>query len=1309
MDLDFRTFSTRSFEQFAQALSAHLLGPGIMIFGDGPDGGREAAYDGTLDFPTSADAWNGYTIMQAKFLQVPKSPAEDADWLVAQLEAEFEKFTTPESQLRKPKYYILVSNARLSPLPASPKRAGGIAKVDAVFNKYRGRLGLADWRIWHLDQLTTYLASADSIRRSYAAWLSPSDVISDLLQEVGSRRRTVGEALYRYLSRELRTHQPVRLQQAGYSGETATMIEDVFTDLPFKRMDNALSVSYPSLLSVILDRSRDRLDRASVNGQAHKGSGHPEKILLIGGPGQGKSTVSQFMGQILRANALKSDRIGSYSADISRIVGGTLTAANLIVGDQPLPRRIPFRIDLPTFADRLSEASDGRLTLLRYLAGEIAQVADAEIDNEDVRRWIAEEPTAFILDGLDEVPPSANRSAVVRAIGEFWDEAPNADLLMVVTTRPQGYNDDLDPNFYVKYEMIPLSPDQAVTYALRLANNRLSDHVQRERVIGRIKEAARSPTTSRLMVSPLQVAILLALIDQRGDAPRDRWTLFDKYFAVVLEREQGKVGPVGETMRQWSRQIISLHHRAGFLLHVDAETSGNSEAYLIATELRTLVHEQLLEDGFEGEELDRITSDLLSASTERLVLLVQREEGRFGFEVRSLQEFMAAAHLMAGSEAIVQQRLETIANRNHWLHVFQIASSKCFAISDSQHIRDTIITICRTLNEASDELDRYLRTGSRLALSLLDDGLAYDAPKYRRLLVGIALDILVRGPEFLPTTLTEHCAWEHSRSADYIRPYFYSIVEPTRSAAWLLLMRLSADDCDWALDWLGREVPQDGASLGKLVALAGLTNRNAALDVFFRTLLELTPLDQIAIQINEMEENSYERRRRIEEAFPCLKIFTNRGNKILPTFIIDNPTNIKLPLVSIDVLPELESIYENFPKTDIWGAVHAVSNFHRNPSADTLFFLLNKIYENNWLDILLTIQYSLPWPLMTALYSARFSGGIKNIAAHVAAGGFGDVEDWKRAEIRWREKGVTQADLNYWKDGEFFGPNIAEVGVPWTPLTISGPIVGSNWIQWLITLGMQSTGQTRTHLRDIIAFVLSFFKISNSINAAEAAFMLESGRRRGASEVLEPHIVATFSEALLCDTSILDLLNTWGIERHVYLSNKHDVWREEVIRAFVIGLDERPGLIALVGSVAAASSMLIKKVRVPSETLTVLENSNVPVIEGYARVLRLIYGDIRSDHIDRVFFLGESDDFPPGLLRLILEDDTFGQEFLYKTGEIVAAHLNKGETNVRITFGRVLGSIADQRLTPFGQEKCWHSLKLGETLFKFIGRRGRAG
>ncbi|GGE02564.1 hypothetical protein GCM10011390_21820 [Aureimonas endophytica] len=1279
-----------------------------MVFGDGPDGGREAVLDGALDFPTTADPWNGYIVMQAKFLQVPKTSAEDANWLAAQLDVELQKFVAPGSRLRKPRYYILVSNARLSPQPSSARGKGGIAKVDAVFSKYRKRLGLVGWRVWHLDQLATYLAGADGLRRSYAAWLSSSDVISDLLEEVGSRHRAVGEALYRYLARELRTHQPVRLQQAGHSGEAATMIEDVFTDLPFKPMNSAPSTTDLPLLSALLDRSRDRLDRESVDAQAREITGRPERILLIGGPGQGKSTVSQFMGQMMRANVLRSDRSGRLPADISRIVNGTLAAATSIVGDQPLPRRIPFRIDLPSFADRLSEAAEGRLTLLRYLAGEVARIADADINVEDIRRWIVEQPTAFVLDGLDEVPPSANRTAVVNAIGEFWDEAHTADLQMVVTTRPQGYNDDLDPTLYVKYEMMPLGPDQAVAYALRLAKNRLSDHVQRERVVGRMREAARSPTTSRLMVSPLQVAILLALIDQRGDAPSDRWTLFDKYFAVVLEREQGKVGPVGEAMRVWSRQIVSLHHRAGFLLHVDAETRGNSEAYLVDAELRDLVRDQLAEEGFEGLELDRITSDLLAASTQRLVLLVQREEGRFGFEVRSLQEFMAAAHLMAGSEALVQRRLETIANRSHWLHVFQIASSKCFAVPDSQHLRDTVVMICRALNDAGDELDRYLRTGSRLALSLLNDGLAFDAPRYRRTLVALAIEILVRGPEALPSTLKKHCASDFTRSTGNIRPHFTSTLEKPRLAAWLLLMRLAADGCDWALDWLSRETPRDEESSAILIALAEATPHKTALDAFLRTTLEQAPPNEIARQFDRLERDKSERRNRIVNKSPCLRILTQRADDIVPSLIISQPTELSLPLASIEVGPKFREVYADIPATPAWEAVRAVVAFHRNPSAAELGSLLNVIKERGWDKPLLSMRLYLPWPLATALMIGRLSGDLNAVAAHVATGGFGDLADWRQAEVRWREDGVTQNDIERWRDGEFFGPDVGQVGAPWTSLRLTHSDAKPVWVDWLLELAMRSAGAARAHLQAMTTFVVSLYPPCTPLNATEAAFLLENGHGREGDARLDPRLLAAFPEDLLRDITILDLLDSWGKERHVFLDTEQEGWREAVVRALAGELDSRPGLLAFVGSALAVSSTPLEWAQIPRPTLVALAKSAVPVIEGYARVLQTIFGDLRSEHIDRVIDIGKIDYFPPALLHRFLEDNRIDRDLRHNIGELVAGRLNKGDDDIEISFFGVLTMIADQRLSPFGQEVCWNSLALGEALFKLVGKRGRS-
>ncbi len=50
-DYDFTGLSPRSFEQMIQALSYKILGLGLVIFGDGPDGEREAIFSGRTSNP----------------------------------------------------------------------------------------------------------------------------------------------------------------------------------------------------------------------------------------------------------------------------------------------------------------------------------------------------------------------------------------------------------------------------------------------------------------------------------------------------------------------------------------------------------------------------------------------------------------------------------------------------------------------------------------------------------------------------------------------------------------------------------------------------------------------------------------------------------------------------------------------------------------------------------------------------------------------------------------------------------------------------------------------------------------------------------------------------------------------------------------------------------------------------------------------------------------------------------------------------------------------------------------------------------
>ena len=58
-------FSASSFEEFAQTLAMSVIGPEMKVFGSGPDGAREASYDGNLTI--GGKQWSGYTVIQAKY------------------------------------------------------------------------------------------------------------------------------------------------------------------------------------------------------------------------------------------------------------------------------------------------------------------------------------------------------------------------------------------------------------------------------------------------------------------------------------------------------------------------------------------------------------------------------------------------------------------------------------------------------------------------------------------------------------------------------------------------------------------------------------------------------------------------------------------------------------------------------------------------------------------------------------------------------------------------------------------------------------------------------------------------------------------------------------------------------------------------------------------------------------------------------------------------------------------------------------------------------------------------------------------
>lgn len=539
----------------------------------------------------------------------------------------------------------------------------------------------------------------------------------------------------------------------------------------------------------------------------------PGRFVLVGGPGQGKSTVGQFLCQLYRVSLLTDRPPHQLSPEAREALG--LFTQQCVSSDLPLPlaRRFPVRVVLDQFAASLAHGTT--TSLLDYMRQRIEKMAGRLLEPGDLRTWLKHYPWLLVLDGLDEVPATSNRKNVLEAIQNFWSEVgvSDADMLVVATTRPQGYNEEFSPRFFAHRHLTPLSPARALHYARRLVNARYAaDLESRERVYQRLQKASENETTARLMRTPLQVTIMAALVERVGQPPHQRWKLFDRYYHVIYQREIERDIPASQVLNDREEDVIAIHQRVGLLLQVKSEYAGGTEALLSKSQFERIIRNLNEEEECPPAQIEAKTHEILDAALNRLVFLVGLREDAIGFEIRSLQEFMAAEAIMHGSDVIIKERLLAIASIPHWRNVFLFAAGKVFA--ERSHMRDTIISICGSLNEPAERIVEEIPNseetcqetlaaitlaGSRLALDLLNDELSQESHRYKRQMMRHALQLLEYPDEAANMRLAEaYNLVFDDMFQDTLRTRLSLSSFDERRGAWIVLKILVSKGVDWA-------------------------------------------------------------------------------------------------------------------------------------------------------------------------------------------------------------------------------------------------------------------------------------------------------------------------------------------------------------------------------------------------------------------------------------------------------------------------------------------------------------------------------
>ena len=236
--------------------------------------------------------------------------------------------------------------------------------------------GIRGWKIWDKSEISRMLDAAGPVRNRYIAEIAPADILNRLHEYNPALSTRLNELFKTQIVNELRAEQWVRLSQFENADQAKLPLSRVGVDLPIKGQTT-------SAARMIIESA----DKASPFGRP----GDVSNILLLGGPGQGKSTIAQLIGQCYRIALLEGSlTTGQSTYSLVQSLKQGFQRAGI-----PLPRyrRWPVRIDLASYVD--SAVNYRQTSLVSYVAEQADRRAKG-ISGPKVKNWLRAWPWMLI-------------------------------------------------------------------------------------------------------------------------------------------------------------------------------------------------------------------------------------------------------------------------------------------------------------------------------------------------------------------------------------------------------------------------------------------------------------------------------------------------------------------------------------------------------------------------------------------------------------------------------------------------------------------------------------------------------------------------------------------------------------------------------------------------------------------------------------------------------------------------------------------------------------------------------------------------
>lgn len=614
MDYELERLGDDRFQKLCQALLTKQYPTLQCLPLNQADGGRDAFVQ------QRAAGKTGLLIFQVKFSNAPNTRSE-RDAISALIRSEKDK--VDHLVQRGAREYHLLTNISGTAIPDM----GSIDSVNAILTEQFGVPSYCWWR----DDIERRIDATPDLRWSYPEILRGTDVLQLLVTSrfIEPHRDT---ALRAYLTTQFENDEEVKFKQVELQNKLLNLFVDVPSDFEQPEdldIESLFGTAAPDAQTYYGHRQALGAATRILSNQKMSGA---QRIVLEGAPGQGKSTITQYIAQVHRMHFLGKQEL------LDRIDPS----------HQSCSARIPIRIDLRDYSYWVSgnnpfgTGTAGQLpagtpkALEAFLAAHIMDAAGGlQFSVDDFSAIIRESHLLIVLDGFDEVADIGLREELVREISRATSriEMQCVSLQIIVTSRPSAFANS--PGFPKKewphLDLKPLTPAAVDAYASNWTSAKgLSPREQTE-FTKVLRDRLQQTHIRDLARNPMQLAILLSLINTKGlSLPDKRTALYDAYVDLFFSREAEK----NATVRDHRDLLISLHQYLAWLLQSEAEIL-RGRGSIDASRLKTVLRSYLAEQGHDPTLVDL----LFTGMVERVVAIVERQLGTYEFEVQPLREY----------------------------------------------------------------------------------------------------------------------------------------------------------------------------------------------------------------------------------------------------------------------------------------------------------------------------------------------------------------------------------------------------------------------------------------------------------------------------------------------------------------------------------------------------------------------------------------------------------------------------------------------------------------------------------------------